>query len=107
MDGWDVIVIGGGSAGSTTAGLLAKAGKKVLVLERAAFPRFHVGESLIPFGNPVLRELGVWDRLVAEGYTEKLGTEFVLSNSAGMRRFWFRDNLDTVYSKTFYNAGSR
>ncbi len=101
MDRWDVIVIGGGPAGSTTAGLLAKTGKKVLVLERAAFPRFHVGESLIPYGNPVLHELGVWDRLVAEGYTEKLGAEFVLSNSAGMRRFWFRDNLDEVYAKTF------
>ena len=56
---YDAIVIGGGPAGSTAAGLLAKRGRRVLVLERERFPREHVGESLLPASLPILEELGV------------------------------------------------
>jgi flavin-dependent dehydrogenase len=56
---YDVIVIGAGPAGSTAANLLAQAGVRVLVLEREHFPRFHIGESLLPCGLDVLRRLGV------------------------------------------------
>ena len=55
----DVVVIGGGPGGSTTAALLAKRGRKVVLLERDRFPRFHIGESLLPASAPVLRELGL------------------------------------------------
>ena len=49
IDGhWDVVVVGGGPAGATTAALVAEHGHRVLLLERSAVPRFHVGESLIP-----------------------------------------------------------
>jgi flavin-dependent dehydrogenase len=98
---WDTVIIGGGPAGSTAAGLLAKAGQKVLVLERDRFPRFHIGESLIPFGNDVLNELGVWDKLERQGFMPKLGAEFTLGNAAGMQRFWFGRNLESRYAKTF------
>ena len=55
---YDTIIIGGGPGGSTAGAFLAKAGQRVLVLEREIFPRFHVGESLLPFGNDVLKETG-------------------------------------------------
>lgn len=56
---WDVIVVGAGPAGSTAAALLAGKGFDVLVLEKAEFPRFHIGESLLPAGLPVLQDLGI------------------------------------------------
>jgi flavin-dependent dehydrogenase len=71
---YDVIVIGGGPAGSTAAGLLAKAGRQVLVLEKEKFPRYHIGESLVPGVIPVLQELEVLDAIERSGYIHKHGT---------------------------------
>ncbi|MGW5714855.1 NAD(P)/FAD-dependent oxidoreductase [Amycolatopsis sp. NPDC003865] len=70
---YDVIVIGGGPAGSTAAGLLAKWGRRVLVLEKEKFPRYHIGESLVPGCVPVLAELGAIDLIEAAGATKKFG----------------------------------
>ncbi|MFF7737513.1 MULTISPECIES: tryptophan 7-halogenase [unclassified Streptomyces] len=70
---YDAIVIGGGPSGATTAGLLAKAGHKVLVLEKEQFPRYHIGESLIPGLNSVVDELGVRETIDAAGFTRKAG----------------------------------
>jgi flavin-dependent dehydrogenase len=98
---WDTIVIGGGPAGSTAATLLAKAGQKVLVLERDTFPRFHVGESLIPYGNDVLRELGIWPKLEQAGFMPKLGAEFTMGNAAGSQGFYFGRGMDSRYAQTF------
>ena len=61
-DNYDVIVVGGGPAGSTTAALIAEHGHSVLLLERAALPRFHVGESLIPETYWPLKRLGLLNR---------------------------------------------
>ncbi|GAB7181542.1 dehydrogenase (flavoprotein) [Kitasatospora sp. Ki12] len=58
---YDVVVVGGGPAGSTAASFLAKAGRSVLVLERERFPRYHIGESLVTGMSPMLEELGVLD----------------------------------------------
>jgi len=72
----DVLVIGGGPAGSTAAALLAERGYAVTLLEKAHHPRFHIGESLIPANLPLLEKLGVADEIRAIGM-EKWGAEFV------------------------------
>lgn len=74
---YDVIVIGGGPAGSTAAGLLAKWGRQVLLLEKEKFPRYHIGESLVPGCVPVLEELGVTGTIEAGGATKKYGISLI------------------------------
>ena len=60
---YDVAIIGGGPAGSTAATLLAKAGRQVIVFEREKFPRFHIGESLLPFSMATFTRLGLDEKL--------------------------------------------
>ena len=55
---YDVAIIGGGPAGTTVAALLARAGRRVIVFEREKFPRFHIGESLLPFSMKAFTRLG-------------------------------------------------
>jgi flavin-dependent dehydrogenase len=79
-DRYDVVVVGGGPAGSTAAHLLARAGFSVLVAERERFPRFHVGESLLPGNMALLDELGLTGRLASVPHIRKLGVEFVFGH---------------------------
>ncbi len=72
----DVVVIGGGPGGSTVAARLAQLGRRVVVLERARFPRFHIGESLLPASVPVLRSLGVVEEL-DRLFVQKHGARFL------------------------------
>lgn len=76
-DAYDVIVIGGGPAGATTGGLLAKRGNRVLVIDRERFPRYHVGESLIPVVMAPMEEMGLTERMDARGFERKYGGTFV------------------------------
>jgi flavin-dependent dehydrogenase len=89
----DVLVIGGGPAGSTVAARLAQAGRDVLLLERERFPRFHIGESLLPCSMPLFDELGVSPALREAGFLPKLAAEFVTGDGSLVRRYPFGDGL--------------
>lgn len=91
--GCDVLVIGGGPAGSTAAALLAERGYSVTLLEKAHHPRFHIGESLLPANLPLLEKLGVADAVKAIGM-EKWGAEFVSPWHDHKQSFEFADAMD-------------
>ena len=92
---FDAIVIGGGPAGSTSAGLLAKRGARVLLLERERFPREHVGESLLPASLPILEELGVRQAIEAAGFLKKYGATMVWGSSPEPWSWYFQETNRT------------
>ncbi|HEY2666437.1 MAG TPA: NAD(P)/FAD-dependent oxidoreductase [Actinomycetota bacterium] len=87
---YDVIVVGGGPAGSCTAGLLAAEGRHVLLLEREKFPRYHIGESLITGVWPTLDRLGVRERLEGLGFVRKYGASVLWGRDEEFWGFKFR-----------------
>ncbi len=93
MSNPDVIVAGGGPAGSSTASFLRQRGRSVLVLERERFPRFHLGESLLPFGGDLYRELGVFDE-IDRRYLHKPGARILHEESGESFTYYFDCAID-------------
>ena len=77
---YDAVIIGGGPAGSTTGAYLARASVRTLIVEKERFPRFHIGESVMPVSNAILRDIGVWDKVAQAGFVPKFGAEFHVAN---------------------------
>ena len=88
----EVLVLGGGPGGAATAAFLARQGLEVVIVEKDAHPRFHIGESLLPHSLPILEELGVLDR-VREIGVEKPGAEFISEDGETEAIFEFRRAL--------------
>ena len=88
---YDVLVVGGGPGGSSAATFLARGGLRVALAEREAFPRFHVGESLLPANMPVLDRLGVLDAVKARGFLVKYGAYFHDQDLDLGYQFFFRE----------------
>src|SRR5215475_5112822 len=88
---YDVAIIGGGPAGSTASALLARAGRRVVLFEREKFPRFHIGESLLPFSMKAFSRLGLHEKFLSAGFIKKYGGEIMGACSDTGTKFYFKD----------------
>ncbi|MAM90087.1 MAG: alkylhalidase [Opitutaceae bacterium] len=98
---YDAIVIGGGPAGSTVGTLLAEKGREVVILEKSKFPRYHVGESLMPYCYFTFERLGIVDQLNERAYTQKHSVQFVTSDGKISAPFYFFQHLDHPAATTW------
>lgn len=97
----DVVVIGGGPAGSTASTLLAQHGVKTVLYERDRFPRFHIGESLIPETYWVFQRLNMLDKMKASAFVKKFSVQFVNAQGKMSAPFYFHDNKPHECSQTW------
>lgn len=98
---YDLLVIGGGPAGSCAAAAARQHGLRTLVVEKCEFPRFHIGESLLPAGNRVLQETGAWPKIEAAGFVPKYGAEFHRADGTGTKKIVFSNGLIPGLDRTF------
>jgi FADH2-dependent halogenase len=91
----EVVILGGGPGGSAAATCLARAGRRVLLLEKERFPRFHIGESLLPYNRRLFEELGLAEKLDSAGFIVKTGAQFHSGNGRHFTQFIFRQGRFT------------
>src|ERR1044071_3995932 len=94
MNTYDTLVIGGGPAGSSAATVLAQQGRRVLLLEREKFPRYHIGESLLPFTFQPLHRLGLIEAMRKSAFTKKYSVQFVSPSGKASQPFYFYTRYD-------------
>lgn len=94
---YDVIVIGGGPGGATISTMLAMAGRRVLLLEREKFPRYHIGESLLAGTADIMNKIGVLEKVERADYVKKLGVTWLWGAQREPWTVYFKDALATPY----------
>ncbi len=94
MKNHDIIILGGGPGGSTLAAYLARRGFDVAIIERERFPRFHIGESLLPASMPIFKETGFYDKLASGKYIQKFGARFIDHHTDDEVYFGFEGGLN-------------
>lgn len=104
---WDAVIIGGGPAGSTAAATLRQSGRSVLVLEKEKFPRFHIGESLLPYNRPIFDALGVWPKIQAAGFMPKRGAQFWMGDGSRHTRLNFSRGSFTEFPESIHVERAR
>ena len=98
---YDAIVIGGGPAGSTAAAILAQKGRRVVLLEKEKFPRYHIGESLLPYGYFTLERLGLLDKMKTSHFVKKYSVQFVSPSGRSSQPFYFFQHLEHEAAMTW------
>jgi flavin-dependent dehydrogenase len=98
---YEIVVIGGGPAGSTAAALLAAKGRRVVLLEKEKFPRYHIGESMLPYSYFVLDRLGMLERMKASHFPKKYSVKFVNTNGKVSAPFYFFQHLQHEAAQTW------
>ena len=98
---YDTIVIGAGPSGSAAATILAQHGLRVVALEREKFPRYHIGESLLPFTCYPLKRLGLLDRMRASAFVKKYSVQFVSPNGKASQPFYFSTRYEPDVAQTW------
>src|SRR5436190_5405419 len=98
---YDAIIIGAGPAGSAAASVLAEFGRKVLVLEKEKFPRYHIGESLLPFTFYPLERLGLIDKMRQSAFVKKYSVQFISTSGKASEPFYFFNRYTDDVAQTW------
>ena len=101
MTNYETIIIGGGPAGAAAGAILAEHGHKVLILEREKFPRYHIGESLLPFTFQPLQRLGLIEKMRASPFIKKYSVQFVSPSGRASQPFYFFNRYDQDVAQTW------
>ncbi|HEV8541337.1 MAG TPA: NAD(P)/FAD-dependent oxidoreductase [Verrucomicrobiae bacterium] len=100
-ESYDAIIIGGGPAGASSGAILAEHGHNVLILEREKFPRYHIGESLLPFTFHPLQRLGLIEKMRASAFVKKYSVQFVSPSGKASQPFYFFNRYEKDVAQTW------
>ncbi|MHC5162327.1 MAG: NAD(P)/FAD-dependent oxidoreductase, partial [Planctomycetota bacterium] len=98
---FDCVVIGAGPGGLTTATILADEGYKVAVVDKEKFPRYKVGESMIPYNYFPLKRIGMLEKMQASDFPKKYSVQFVSRTGKQSQPFYFSQHMDHPCSQTW------